>query len=203
MRNCYQLLLFFILIFSNTLVKSQNLNNYHQVLASTNLFEISNYLKKLQDDDPQKKAVLIRLKQLKNGSWKSEPKLAISDISNNEKKIIEVAIDPEKEEFQKLMKESAELHSNRTVKVLNNVFSSDKTESESILIVKNDFSCDIILRLYGKEQYNIAVPSKGENFLNISKDSYVVKAKVCNSEYSKTKDLRQNQMITLNYSQAN
>lgn len=204
MRKFYQLLLIFILIFTNNLVKSQNINNYHRILASTNIFEISNYLKKLQEDDPQKKAVLIRLKQLKNGSWKSEPKLAISDILNAEKKAVEIIpVDPEKEEFHNLMKQSAELQLKKTVTLLNNIFSNDKAESESILFVKNDSSCDIILRLSGKTKYNIAIPSKGENFININKDSYVIKGKVCNSEYSKTKDITQNQMIILNYSQIN
>lgn len=150
MRKFYLLLLIFILIFTNTLVKSQNINNYHQVLASTNIIEISNYLKNLQQDDPQKKAVLIRLKQLKNGSWKSEPKLAISDINTEKKAIETISVDPEKEEFHNLMKESAELQLKKTVMLLNNIFSNSKEESETVLFVRNDSSCDIILRLQGK-----------------------------------------------------
>ena len=203
MRKFHLLLLIFILIFTNTLVKSQNINNYHQVLASTNIIEISNYLKNLQQDDPQKKAVLIRLKQLKNGSWKSEPKLAISDINTEKKAIETISVDPEKEEFHNLMKESAELQLKKTVMLLNNIFSNSKEESETVLFVRNDSSCDIILRLQGKTQYNLPVPSKGENFININKDSYVIKGKICNSEYLKRKDLTQNQMITLKHSQIN
>ncbi|WP_166668205.1 DUF6759 domain-containing protein [Epilithonimonas xixisoli] len=172
-------------------------------MASTNIFEISNYLKNLQQDDPQKKAVLNRLKQLKNGSWKSEPRLLISDILNAEKKSVEIPIDPEKEEFHILMKESAELQLKRTVMLLNNIFNTGKEESETVLFVRNDSSCDIILRLQGKTQYNLPVPSKGENFININKDSYIIKGKICNSEYLKRKDLTQNQMITLKHSQIN
>ena len=160
-------------------------------------------MKNLQQDDPQKKAVLIRLKQLKNGSWKSEPKLAISDINTEKKAIETISVDPEKEEFHNLMKESAELQLKKTVMLLNNIFSNSKEESETVLFVRNDSSCDIILRLQGKTQYNLPVPSKGENFININKDSYVIKGNICNSEYLKRKDLTQNQMITLKHSQIN
>lgn len=101
------------------------------------------------------------------------------------------------------MKESAELQLKKTVMLLNNIFSNSKEESETVLFVRNDSSCDIILRLQGKTQYNLPVPSKGENFININKDSYVIKGKICNSEYLKRKDLTQNQMITLKHSQIN
>lgn len=111
--------------------------------------------------------------------------------------------DEEKEEFRNLMKESAEMHDKKAVKLLNNIFNSNnKKESESVLLVHNDSYCNIILRLQGKKQYNLAVPSKGENFISIKKDSYLIKGKVCNSQYAKTKDLTSNQILTLNYTES-
>ncbi len=205
MLKFYSFLSFIFLLFTNNTINAQKINVYHQILASTDIVEISQYLKKLQPDDPQQKAVINRLKQLKNGNWKSEPRLQISALPKSE---IPVATAPkpledEKEEFHNLMKESSEIHDKKALKVLNNIFNDNKEELESVLLVRNDSSCDIILRLQGKEQYNLAVPSKGENFINLNKDSYLIRGKVCNSEYSKTKDLTSNQILTLKYSEQN
>lgn len=194
---------FILLIIINNALKSQKQNSYHQILASTNLIEISYYLKKLHPDNPQHKAVVNRLKQLKNGNINSEPRLLVSALTKTGSMETPMSSITEKEEFHTLMKESAEIHDKKTVKLLNNLFSKDKGEHESILLVRNDSSCDIILRLQGKAQYNLAIPSKGENFINLNKDSYIIKGKVCNSEYSNTKDLSSNQIITLRYSEKN
>lgn len=197
------ILCFTVVLFSTNFVIAQEMSSYHQILASKNIVEISQYLKKLNSDNPQYKSVLNRLKQLKNGSLQSEPRLLISAFKNIESPEIKTPLDSEKEEFHKLMKESAEIHDKKAVKLLNNIFSKDTGNNESVLLVRNDSSCDIILRLQGKKQYNIAVPSKGENFINLNKDSYMIKGKVCNSEYFNTKDLSNNQIITLRYSEKN
>lgn len=197
------ILCFTVVLFSTNFVIAQEMSSYHQILASKNIVEISQYLKKLNSDNPQYKSVLNRLKQLKNGSMQSEPRLLISAFKNIESPEIKTPLDSEKEEFHKLMKESAEIHDKKAVKLLNNIFSKDTGNNESVLLVRNDSSCDIILRLQGKKQYNIAVPSKGENFINLNKDSYMIKGKVCNSEYFNTKDLSNNQIITLRYSEKN
>lgn len=197
------ILCFTVVLFSTNFVIAQEMSSYHQILASKNIVEISQYLKKLHSDNPQYKSVLNRLKQLKNGSMQSEPRLLISAFKNIESPEIKTPLDSEKEEFHKLMKESAEIHDKKAVKLLNNIFSKDTGNNESVLLVRNDSSCDIILRLQGKKQYNIAVPSKGENFINLNKDSYMIKGKVCNSEYFNTKDLSNNQIITLRYSEKN
>lgn len=197
------ILCFTVVLFSTNFVIAQEMSSYHQILASKNIVEISQYLKKLHSDNPQYKSVLNRLKQLKNGSLQSEPRLLISAFKNIESPEIKTPLDSEKEEFHKLMKESAEIHDKKAVKLLNNIFSKDTGNNESVLLVRNDSSCDIILRLQGKKQYNIAVPSKGENFINLNKDSYMIKGKVCNSEYFNTKDLSNNQIITLRYSEKN
>lgn len=205
MLKFYSILSFIFLLFTNNTINAQKINVYHQILASTDIVEISQYLKKLQPDDPQQKAVTNRLKQLKNGNWKSEPRLQISALPKSEIPVTTAPkpLNDEKEEFHNLMKESSEIHDKKALKVLNNIFNDNKEELESVLLVRNDSSCDIILRLQGKEQYNLAVPSKGENFINLNKDSYLIRGKVCNSEYSKTKDLTSNQILTLKYSEQN
>lgn len=206
MLKFHTVLSIIFLLFINNTINAQKINIYHQILASTDIIEISQYLKKLPPNDPQQKAVANRLKQLKSGNWKSEPRLAVPVSPKAETMALSASksVDDEKEEFHNLMKESSEIHDKKAVKLLNNIFSSNNREGlESVLLVRNDSSCDIILRLQGKEHYNLAVPSKGENFINLSKDSYLIRGKVCNSEYSKTKDLTSNQIITLKYSEQN
>lgn len=140
-----------------------------------------------------------KINKLKNENLKNKPKsqLVFSQTPSN------ASVDDEKEEFRSLMKESSEIHDKKAVKLLNNIFNSNnKKESESVLLVHNNSYCDIILRLQGNRQYNLAVPSKGENFISIKKDSYLIKGRVCNSQYLKTKDLTSNQILTLNYSES-
>ncbi|RZJ27774.1 MAG: hypothetical protein EOO18_13660 [Chryseobacterium sp.] len=197
MLNFYRLSTFIFLFFISNPVDAQKINSYHQILASTDILEISLYLKNLKPDNPQQKAVLNRLKQLRNGTWKTEPRLLLSSGKT------EPFATDEQMEFRNLIKQSVEGHNKKTVKLLNTLFSTNKEESESILLVRNNSSCDIILRLQGKEAYNLAVPSKGENFINLLKDSYLIKVKICNSEFSKTRDLTNSQILTFRYSDKN
>lgn len=201
MPKFYAILLISLLILTENTIKAQKINTFHQILGSKNIIDISYYLKKLHKDNPQYIAVLNRLNQLKSGRWESEPKLLLSIIPTTESLQAKNSEVDEKQEFHDLIQESSEIHDKKAVKLLNNIFSRNKAEKESVLLVRNDSSCDIILRLQGNEQYNLAISAKGENFINLKKDSYVIKGKVCNSDYSNTKDLTSNQIITLRYSE--
>ena len=200
LHSFFSLLSLFFILFT---VQAQQANNHQQILASKDLIQISRYLTKLPQDHPLQKAVLSRLKQLRNGNWKSEPKLSVVSLAKSESLPTTISADPEKEEFIRLMQESGKVHDKKTVNLLNNIFWEDKEKPESVLLVRNSSSCNIILRLQGKTNFDLPVPAKGENFISLNKDSYVIKGKICNMDYAKTKDLSRDQVLTLSYNEIN
>ncbi len=70
------------------------------------------------------------------------------------------------------------------------MFNEDITRKEAILLFKNNSDCNIVLRIEGKDYYNLAVPAHGENFIVINKGSYTLSSNVCDMKYISQKDIK-------------
>ncbi len=78
------------------------------------------------------------------------------------------------------------------------MLNEDITKKESILLFKNNSDCNIVLRIEGKDYYNLAVPARGENFIIVNKGSYTLTSNVCDMKYFSQKDIKRSIFVTIN-----
>lgn len=172
------------------------------ILKSINIKEIEEYLKTAHPDDPKKSVLKPKLIALKNSEWTKgarsakpmEARPVITDIPKNAMK------DPnsnEAEEFKRLLAETSAEHKEKTEKLLNTMLSEDVTQKESILLFRNNSDCNMVLRIEGKDYYNLAVPAHGENFIIVNKGSYTLNSNVCDIKYFSQKDIKRSIFVTI------
>ncbi|PKF74718.1 DUF6759 domain-containing protein [Chryseobacterium sp. PMSZPI] len=172
------------------------------ILKSTNVKEIEEYLKNAHPDDPKRSVLKPKLIALKNSEWTKgahnakpmEARPVISDIPKNAMK------DPNSEEaaeFKRLLAESSAEHKNRTAQFLNAMLNEDITKKEAILLFKNNSDCNIVLKIEGQDYYNLAVPAHGENFIIVNKGFYTLKSNVCDMKYTSQKDIKKSIFVTI------
>nr|WP_315025782.1 DUF6759 domain-containing protein [uncultured Chryseobacterium sp.] len=172
------------------------------ILKSTNIQEIEEYLKNAHPDDPKKSVLKPKLIALKNSEWtkggqNSKPMEARPVISDIPKSVMKGLRSEEAEEFKRLITESSSQHKDKTAQLLNAMLNEDISRKEAILLFKNNSDCNIILRIEGKDFYNLAVPSHGENFTIINKGSYKVSSNVCDTKYTSQKDVKKSIFVTI------
>lgn len=191
---------FFSLIISSC---ASNSADKVDILKSKNITEIEEYLGKTHPQDPKKNILKQRVIALKNAEWTKGAKNAkpmearpvfielpdqLSSKKNSE---------ANQEIFKKLMSETSEEHKEKTKKLLNTLFNEDITHNETILLLKNNSDCNLVLEISGKKFYNLAVPAKGENFIVLNKDSYKFSGKLCDVPYQSSKDISKGLIIVL------
>ncbi|PTT23114.1 hypothetical protein DBR28_19220 [Chryseobacterium sp. HMWF028] len=172
------------------------------ILKSTNIKEIEEYLKNAHPDDPKKSVLKPKLIALKNSEWTKGARTAkpmetrplIVDIP---KSAMRNPNSDDAEEFKKLIAETSAEHKGKTVKILNAMFNEDINRNEAILLFKNNSDCNIVLRIEGKDFYNLAVPAHAENFIVLKKDSYTLSSNICDMKYSSRKDIKKSIFVTI------
>lgn len=168
------------------------------ILRSTDIGQIEEFLKQAHPDDPRKIVLKKKLISLKNAAWtqgaKTAKPMAARLIDADPGFGIEIQ---EAEEFKKLMSETSSEHKEKTVNLLNNLFSNDIGKSESIVLVKNNSDCNIILRLKGSTEYNLGVPARGNNFIVVKRGNYLFQSKVCGNPYESKKNIDKNISLDL------
>lgn len=172
------------------------------ILKSTNIREIEEYLKTAHPDDPKKSVLKPKLIALKNAEWTkgartAKPMEARPVISDIPKSVMRNPGSDEADEFKRLIAESSEEHKEKTVKLLNAMLSEDITRKEAILLFKNNSDCNIVLRIEGKDYYNLAVPARGENFIILNKGSYILTSNICDLKYISQKDIKKSIFVTI------
>lgn len=86
----------------------------------------------------------------------------------------------------------------RTVDLLNHLFSSSSGAKEAYVQIENRSKCNLIVKISGKRFYNLDVPARSQNFILIEKGTYKLTTMVCDSEYSSTKTISKDISIALN-----
>lgn len=189
-----------ILLFSfltPTLINAQK--NKREILKSTNIIEIEEYLKNTHPEDPKRNVLKTKLIVLKNQQWTlgrkdakpMEARPVINEIPSRHH-------DPE--EFKRLIFESSKNHKDKTVKLLNTMFNEDTTRKESILLFRNNSDCNLVLKIKGENSYHMAIPAHNEDFIVIEKGNYALESNVCNVEYNSQKEIKRNIILTINNS---
>ncbi|WP_374465656.1 DUF6759 domain-containing protein [Chryseobacterium sp.] len=194
------LFLIFTFLFPN-LISAQKKGS-KDILKSTDIKEIEEYIKNAHPDDPKKSVLKPKLIALKNAEWTkgartAKPMEARPVISDIPKSIMRNPNSDDAEEFKKLIAENSAEHKEKTVKLLNAMFNEDITRKEAILLFKNNSDCNIVLRVEGKDYYNLAVPAHGENFIVINKGSYTLSSNICDIKYFSQKDIKKSIFVTV------
>ncbi|MFP3599013.1 DUF6759 domain-containing protein [Chryseobacterium sp. SIMBA_029] len=172
------------------------------ILKSTNTKEIEEYLKNAHPEDPKRSVLKPKLIALKNAEWTKgaqtakpmEARPVITDIPN---RFMRNSSSDDAEEFKKLIAENSDQHKDKTVKLLNAMFDEDITRKEAVLLFRNNSDCNIILRIEGKDFYNLAVPAHGENFIVLNKGSYSLNSNVCDVKYASNKDIKKSIFVVI------
>lgn len=173
------------------------------ILKSTNINEIEEYLAKTHPEDPKTRILKQRIIALKNAEWTKGAKNAkpmearpvfmeLPDHLGKKKKT-----EAQQEIFKKLMAETSDEHREKTKTLLNNMFNEDVNHNEAVLLLKNNSDCDLVLEISGNKFYNLAIPAKGENFIVLNKDLYTFSGNVCDVKYQSSKDIRKSLVVVL------
>lgn len=173
------------------------------ILKTSNIKEIENFLATAHPDDPRRSVLKPKLIALKNTAWTQGAKHAkpmaarpiVAEIPNS---VIRRPNSSEAEEFTQLMTEASAAHKDRTVKLLNTLFDQDINRKEAILLIQNNSDCNMIVRIQGKKFYNIAIASKTENSVVLEKGNYQINSNVCDVKYSSSKSIDNNMIVMLN-----
>lgn len=198
MKKNVTALLFFFLI--PGLASAQKKHN--DILKTTNIREIEEYLRNAHPEDPKRMVLKPKLIALKNSEWTKgartakpmEARPVMTDIPN---RFMRNSNSNDAEEFKKLIAETSDQHKDKTVKLLNAMFDEDITRKEAVLLFRNNSDCNIILRIEGKDFYNLAVPAHGENFIILNKGSYTLNSNVCDVRYSSQKDIKKSIFVVI------
>lgn len=105
----------------------------------------------------------------------------------------------EAEEFNMLMAVNPVEHKNRTVKILNSLFDNDPNSKESIVLIRNNSDCNIIVRMegVGTTKYRLAVPAHEEGSIVVEKGQYLFSSLVCGAQYASQKTIQKAIMVAL------
>lgn len=178
-------------------------NAFQNILESKNIPEIERFLKTCHPDDPRKSVLKPKLIALKNSEWTKggkdahpmEARPVITEIPSH---LMNASNSSEAEEFKRLIASTSSQHKDKTVKLLNAMFNEDISSKEVILLFRNNSDCNLVVRINGKDFYNMAVPAKSENFIVIRKGNYILSSNVCDILYSSKKEIGKSIFLTIN-----
>ena len=104
----------------------------------------------------------------------------------------------DEEAFEALMNSEAEKNKKAiTAQVLNQMLGKDVNDELSLLLVKNNSDCNMVLKVEGKSIYNMPIPANGQNAIMVEKGVYQLKGNVCELKYESEKDLNKNILVSL------
>lgn len=104
---------------------------------------------------------------------------------------------PSKSEFERLMeKDSVDKHKN-AAESLEILFNDEKNSDRVSLLIRNTSNCDIILYIKGKQNYELPIRRKDQNFIAVKKGDYQLESKLCRAIYRSKKSLSSSLTLTL------
>ncbi|NAW51234.1 hypothetical protein GNY06_07540 [Elizabethkingia argentiflava] len=159
------------------------------ILNTNDIKELEAYIKKY----PKDKDILFLKQKYLALKVAAQPKVA-AEVPMPK---VQTFIDEEAEEFAKLMEHDRRVHNDKTVKILNQIFNNDISDTNAILLVHNTSDCNMILRIQGEKFYNLAIPAHGENSLVLKQGEYDLKGSMCGVIYNSRKVIKKNLSLGL------
>jgi uncharacterized protein YbbC (DUF1343 family) len=88
----------------------------------------------------------------------------------------------------------------KAVNLLNQLFNSDTSNKNMVLIINNDSDCDFTMNITGVKNYSIPVSSKKAESIILEQGDYEMTSEVCKGTYYKTKKtLTENTQLNIKY----
>ena len=104
----------------------------------------------------------------------------------------------DEEAFAALMNSENEKNKKElTAQILNEMLGNDVKDELSLLLVKNNSECNMVLKVVGKNNYNLPIPAKGQNAIMVEKGVYKLTGNLCELKYEAQKDLNKNILVSL------
>lgn len=195
MRTTFTLPIFLALLMALLAASCTTSHNAH-INDSKNINEIKKYIAKHPKDKnivflKQKLQALINAQNSDKNVKQTPPPFIVKTISQQEA-----------EEFLKLMQLQKESLSTKAVNTLNQLFNSDISNKEAILLIKNNSNCNMIMRIQGEKYYNLAIPSNGENSIVLPQGTYKLSANLCDVYYTSQKTISKNMEVAIKFNTA-
>ncbi|QDP84667.1 hypothetical protein FNJ88_03550 [Chryseobacterium sp. SNU WT5] len=187
-----KLLLLFVFLFS-VYSFSQSKYTVAQVEKSTDAQVIANFVK-YNPDHPKTPEFKRKLFAVINNdkSPKKQANVAKPTVAPiNTKKL-------EKEVNRDVAKNGTNIKHKRTEDLLNHLFNTDPSSKTAYVQIVNKSKCNLIVKISGRRFYNLDVPANNQNFILLDKGSYTITTSVCDAQYSSTKKIGKDVVITLN-----
>ncbi|WP_407482591.1 DUF6759 domain-containing protein [Elizabethkingia meningoseptica] len=165
------------------------------IMETKDIKELENYIK----SHPKHKDIAFLKQKLVALKIAAQPKKA----AELPKPMIKSLDEMEAEEFAKLMAQDKSGHNQKTVKILNQMFNNDISDTNAIIMVTNNSDCNMILRIQGTKFYNLAIPARGENSLVVEHGTYNLTGSMCGATYTSTKTIQKSISIALGTKKAN
>lgn len=86
----------------------------------------------------------------------------------------------------------------KTVDLLNHLFSNDPNRREAYVVIKNLSKCNMIVKITGKKFYNLDVKARDQSYILVDKGNYTLTTTICDAKYSSVKNINKDISITLN-----
>ena len=198
-NSCFSLMkkTFFMLAAISCMSLAAQIQNSN-ILKSTDVKEIETFLKTAQRDDPRRGTLTAKLAALKNTRQPNFANQQTTAKTVNTQNSTSISTQNEEDEFRRLTATTTGAHEQKTVKLLNQLFDNDVANKDAILLIQNHSGCNMIIRVHGKESYNLPVRAGGENFVVLKKGNYKLSGTACNDQYTSTKSIAKNTVVTLN-----
>lgn len=179
-----------LVLFSMGFFFSQTKEEIDKIMRSQDPKEISAFIKKYPNN-PNANFLNNRMKNL--GAVQSPKAKPVIQPLNTDRL--------NKEVERKVEKGKADANTDKTVNLLNNLFSTDRNKSEVFVMIKNNSDCNLIIKVDGKKFFNLDVPKRGDNYLLVPKGTYKITTRICDAYYQSTKNLTEDTQIVLGISE--
>lgn len=105
-------------------------------------------------------------------------------------------------EVEKLFNEliNTEAEKNKGImdaQALNKMLTQGQKDNLSLLLVKNNSECNMVMRIEGKVNYQLPIAAGGQNSVLLPKGLYLLRGNVCELNYEAEKDLNKNVLVSL------
>ena len=184
MKN--KLLLLILLVFS-TFLFSQTSQELDKAMLSKDPSVIAEFIKKYPNN--KNTAFLQRKLNSMAGRGNAAAKPSIQPLNTDKL---------EKQVEKSEAKGEPDAKAKRTAEVLTHLFNNDPNKKDAYVLIRNKSECNLIVKLEGKNFYNLDVPKMGENYILVQKGTYRITTMICNAQYASVKNVTQDIEINLN-----
>lgn len=180
--------LFLLVMFISIAACSQSRYTADQVEKSSDPKVVANFIK-YNPNHPKTPAFKQKLYAMLNGGNTSVAKPEVKPI-NTQKLKARVEND--------VKKGTSDAKTQKTVDLLNHLFSNDPNRKEAYVNIQNRSKCNLIVKISGKKFYNLDVKANDQNFILVDKGTYTLTTSICDAKYSSVKNLNKDMSIILN-----